>query len=281
MADRQPQQAERTTPVARPELFRARAEAGDGVMTLGLTVGATLLLLSLTAASAGFVWWQIAQNPAGTNLGTLLLGGVIGGLIFALLTSFVPRLAPWTGPLYAVTEGVALGAISSLYNARYAGLPMQAVVLSLAVALGVLALYATRVIQVTDRMKGIIYSMTLGLMLFYLVSFVLGFFGVQVPGLFGNGIVGIGFSLLVTGLAAANLLLDYRMIEDGVANRAPRYMAWYGAFATTVTLVWLYLEMLRLLGTLRRRLARPPVRQQGRMQRRRVTRVSRRRFAFA
>lgn len=258
MADRQQQlqqqhAEERTTPVARPELFRARADAGAGVMTLGLTVGATLLLLALTSASAGFVWWQVAQNPVGTNIGTLLIGGIVGGLIFAVLTSFRPHLAPWTGPLYAVTEGVALGAISALYNAQYNGLPMQAVALSLAVALGVLALYATRVIKVTDRLQGIIYSMTMGVMIFYLITFVVGFFGVQVPGIFGNGLIGIGFSLLVTGLAASNLLLDYRMIEEGIANRAPRYMAWYGAFATTVTLVWLYLEMLRLLGKLRSR----------------------------
>lgn len=217
-------------------------------MTVNGTATKTLVLLLATTISAMMVW---TANPE--LYGTAMIMGSIGGLIFALATSFKPAWAPVTAPIYAVLEGMALGAVSQIYNARFSGLPMMAVGATLVTAVLLFAAYRAHLITVTDRMRNVATMALFGLMGTYLLQIVLGFFGMSVPFINGNGIIGIGFSLLATGLAAFFLLLDMDQVERMVQAGLPKRMEWYGAFSFLVTLVWLYLEMLRLLSKLNRR----------------------------
>lgn len=234
-----------------PALSTSRFEhvVGDGVMTITGTAWRAFLLLMLVIGSAGYTWSQLALEPQRAT--TYMWGGFIGGLVLALITIFKPRLAPWTAPLYAVVEGLALGSLSMMINAAYAGLPMQAVGLTFAVFLVMLALYALRIVKVTQRFRSIMLGAMLGVMAFYLLSMVLGLFGVQIPLVHQGGPVGIAVSVVTTGIAALVLLLDFDQIENGVKAGAPKFMEWYGAFGLLLTLVWLYLEILRLLSKLR------------------------------
>ncbi|HEU4564990.1 MAG TPA: Bax inhibitor-1/YccA family protein [Gemmatimonadaceae bacterium] len=242
---------ERSNPALRSAFERTYAGVVGERMSIEGTVGKTILLLLLTIFSAGVVWVNVATNPA--LVGTGLLVGVFGGLVVAMVTVFKPNLAPWTAPLYAVLEGLALGAISAVYNARYAGLPLQAVGLTAMTALGMLIAYRTGLIRATPTFRRVIVAATFGVMLFYLLTIVLGLFGVRMPFIYDASPIGILFSLFVTGLAAFNLVLDFDLIEQGARQGAPKYMEWYGGFALIVTLIWLYLEILRLLGKLQRR----------------------------
>ena len=217
-------------------------------MTVQGTVGKTFVLLAILMATAAWSW----NASAGQTLaiGMLAVAG-IGGFIVAMITIFKPTIAPWTAPIYAALEGVLLGAISQVielqYGAKVPGIAMQAVTLTCGVLFIMLFAYATRIIRVTDKLKMGIIVATSALCLFYVVSMLLSFFGVGVPLLFSATKLGIGFSLFVVGLAAFNLLLDFDFIEKSAASEAPKYMEWYGAFGLMVTLIWLYLEILRLL----------------------------------
>jgi uncharacterized YccA/Bax inhibitor family protein len=242
-----------SNPAFRNAVFtRTRALPGEGAMTLGGTVAKTFVLLALAIASTIYTWSQ-AQLTNGAMIGTLLLAGTLGGFVTALVLVFNPRLAPWLAPLYAVLEGLALGGISLVYQAQYRGLPMQAVGLTIATLAGMLVLYRAGVLRATDRFRAVVVSATLGIALFYLIALGLRFFGVDVPMLYSGGALGIGFSVLVSAVAALNLILDFDMIEQGVRARAPKFVEWYASFGLLVTLVWLYLELLRLLAKLQRR----------------------------
>ena len=241
-----------SNPALKDEYFKRHgAVASDGVMTLNGTVVKSFLLVLLAVFSAAFTWREYATNP-GILMPAILVGG-IGGFVVALVTIFKPRLAPVTSPFYAVLEGLLLGAVSARYEAYYNGVAVQAVGLTFMVFVAMLTLYRTGIIRVTDKFRFGVAAATGGIALFYLLSFVLSFFGVQIPLVHESGMVGIGFSLIVVGVAALNLALDFDFIEGGVQAQAPRYMEWYGAFGLLVTLVWLYLEMLRLLSKLQRR----------------------------
>lgn len=231
-------------------LSRAGAATDAGVMSLGGTIGKTFVLVALTIASAAYTWLQVASRPA--DIGFLLMVGAIGGLVVAMVTIFVPRLAPVTAPIYAVLEGMALGGISLIYNRQYAGLPVQAVMLTFAVFLVMLTLYRFRVIQATQRFRSVVLAAGLGLMLFYVANLVMGFFGVNLPLINSASPMGIGFSVLACTIAAFFLILDFDLVEEGIAKGAPKHMEWYAGFSLLLTLVWLYMEMLRLLGKLRK-----------------------------
>lgn len=224
-------------------IARARAEGGTGVMTVAGAAWKSLALVLLAAASAGYTWYQILQVPD-RNISGVIFGGVIAAFIVAIITTFKPNLARITAPIYAVLEGLALGGISYIYEAQFKGIPLIAVGLTFGVAIAMLALYATRIIRVTDRLRSIIIGATVGIMMFYVITLVLGFFHIQMPGVFGFGWAGILFSTAVVIVAAMNLLLNFDMIER-LSGNAPRQMEWYAAFGMLVTLVWLYLELLR------------------------------------
>lgn len=242
-------------------------------MTVGGTVSKTLFLLTCCVATAVFTWGQLVPVDAQTGQflaefkaapTPYLFGGMIAGLVFALWTAFVPKHAPVTAPLYALSQGFFLGGISAVYAVVYAkgedgmqtangGMVIQAMLGTFGV-LGVMgALYGLRIIKPTKKVQAGIMAATGAVMLVYLVSIVANLFGGAIPFIHESGPLGIGFSLLVIGIAALNFVLDFNYIEQGVANRAPRSAEWYGAFALMTTLVWLYLEILRLLSKLQSR----------------------------
>ena len=238
-------------------IFKTKAFTQPGVisgerMTVNGTIGKSIIMLVLLVLTAGWVWGQFLTSGSAAAVSPYVLGGVIGGLVFALASSFKPNWTPVTAPLYAICEGLALGGISALFELRYPGIVIQAVGLTLATALGMLTLYRTGIIKVTDRFKRMLFAATSGIMIFYLVTWVVSLFGVDTSVLFGHSSLSIGISLVVVAIAAFNLVLDFDIIARQSAVGAPRYMEWYGAFALMVTLVWLYLEILRLLGNSRR-----------------------------
>lgn len=177
----------------------------------------------------------------------MMMIGVIGGLVFAIITAFFPKAAPVTGPIYAALEGFFIGGISAFAEGAYSGIVIQAVSLTFAVMAALLFLYATRIIKVTRNFRLMVVSATFGILIVYLINFIMNFFGASVPYLHSSGPVGIGISLFIVAIAALNLVLDFDFIEQGVNRGAPKHMEWYGAFGLIVTLVWLYIEILRLL----------------------------------
>ena len=229
-----------------------RAAANEPAMTLQGTSTKSLVLLLLTVFSASITWTAVAGGNVGI-LGPAAIVGGIGGFIVALVTVFKPHVSPYTAPLYAVLEGLLLGAISSIYNSRFAGLPVQAVALTFGVFLALLVVYRLGLVRATARFRTGVIAATGGIMVMYLLSFVLSFFGVQMSFLHSSSPLSIGISLVIVAVAALNLILDFDFIERGVEHRAPKYMEWYAAFGLLVTLVWLYLELLRLLSKLQGR----------------------------
>ena len=222
--------------------------AGLGLRSTTMTVAGTalktFLLLGLLMASAVWSYEEASRGDLGMGL---LLGSAIGGMVIGFVTVMKPTIAGWTGPVYAVLEGIFLGAISQQVDLRYPGIAMQAVALTGATMFAMLFLYSTGIIRVTQQLTTAIVAATSALCLVYLVSMLVRMFGYQVPMIYEAGPVGIAFSLFVVGLAAFNLLLDFDFIERGAAAGLPKSMEWYGAFGLMVTLVWLYLEILRLL----------------------------------
>lgn len=226
-----------------------------GAMTLNGTVNKTGLLLLLAVMTAAYAWSQtldVSGNLSATAP-YYLWGGVIGGLVLALVTVFKKEWSPVTAPLYALVEGLFLGSISAIYNARFEGIVFQAVLLTFAIMFALLMAYRSGLIKATENFKLGVVAATGGIFLVYLATIVLGFFGIKIPMIHDSGLVGIGFSLFVVVIASLNLVLDFDFIESGVEQGAPKYMEWYGAFGLMVTLVWLYLEILRLLSKLQSR----------------------------
>jgi uncharacterized YccA/Bax inhibitor family protein len=229
-----------------------RAAAGEPAMSLQGTATKSLALVLLTVFAASFTWNAVAAGNLGIVGPATLVGG-IGGLVVALITVFKPTVSPYTAPIYAVLEGLLLGGVSALYNARFAGLPLQAVALTFGVFMALLVVYRTGLVRATENFRLGVVAATGGIMLMYLLTFVLRFFGVEMAFLHDSSPLSIGISLVVVVVAALNLVLDFDFIERGVAHGAPKYMEWYGAFGLLVTLVWLYLELLRLLAKLQGR----------------------------
>lgn len=226
-----------------------------GAMSLGGTVNKTGFLLLLAVLTAAFAWNQ-AITPEGEVAAAARLylwGGLIGGFAVALVTVFKKTWAPVTAPLYALLEGFFLGAISAIFNQMYQGIVMQAVLLTFGTLFALLFAYRSGLIKATENFKLGVVAATGGIALIYLATIVLGLFGINIPYIHESGLIGIGFSLFVVVIAALNLVLDFDFIETGVEQGAPKYMEWYGAFGLMVTLVWLYIEFLRLLAKLQSR----------------------------
>jgi uncharacterized YccA/Bax inhibitor family protein len=225
------------------------ADTSTNAMTLDGTVLKTAILMVLLVGAAVCTWSPgVAASPL---LNGLLMGGSLGGFVLALLTIFVPRFAPITAPIYAIFEGLALGGISTVFERRYPGIAIQAVGLTFGVLTVMLGIYATRIIRVTEKFKIGVVAATGAICLVYVVDMVMSFFGVRIPFIHEGGMLGIGFSVAVVAIAALNLILDFDFIEKGVQRQAPKYMEWYGGFSLLVTLVWMYLEILRLLSKTR------------------------------
>jgi uncharacterized YccA/Bax inhibitor family protein len=222
-------------------------------MTLSGTVHKTGVLLVCAIATAAWTWHSFLQSHDMADVMPLMLVGLIGGLVFSMVTIFKKEWSPVTAPIYALLEGLVLGGLSAVFDLKYPGIGIQAVSLTFGTLFVLLIAYSSGMIKVTQKFRLGIIAATGGIFLFYMLEMVLGFFGIQFTSINGSGIVGIGFSLIVVAVAALNLVLDFDFIEQGVQVGAPKYMEWYGAFGIMVTLVWLYLEILRLLAKLRSR----------------------------
>lgn len=246
-------------PVLRQSVFRDATSAASAPMTVEGTMMKTAMLLAVVTVAAAIAF---QQTLAGGSPMVWVIGGALGSLVLGAVIAFKPHLAPSLAVPHAGLEGLFLGAISAMYAVAYpeagqlvpgveSNIIFSAVLLTFAVSFAMFGLYAFRIIKVTQKLRSIVFAATGGIMLFYLINFGLGFFGMDV-GFHRSGMFGIGFSLFVVGLAAFNLLLDFDLIERGAKGGAPKWMEWFGAFALIVTLVWLYIEILRLLAILAR-----------------------------
>ena len=224
----------------------------DNLMTLQGTVNKTGIMLFLALLSAMWGWRQFFVYEA-PQISLYLWGGAIGGFIAAMVAIFKPTTAPIVAPVYALLEGLFLGGISSIMEARFPGIVIQAVGLTFGTLFALLFAYKSGLIKATENFKLGITAATGGIFLMYMVSFILGFFGTHVPFIHGNGIIGIGISGFIVVIAALNLVLDFDFIEQGVEQGAPKFMEWRAALGLMITLVWLYIEILHLLSKLRSR----------------------------
>jgi len=213
------------------------------VMTLDGTVNKTGILLTLCVGGAYFGW-----NSPG-----LVIPSILIGLVIAIFTIFRPKNSPYTAPAYAAIEGIALGGITMIFETQYPGIGIQAIGLTFGILASLLFCYKSGIIKPTENFRLMIFAGTMGIFILYLVSFIMSFFGNSIGFIHSNGLFGIGFSLFVVAIASLNLVLDFDFIEEGAEKGMPKYLEWYGAFSLMVTLIWLYLEILRLLAKIRSR----------------------------
>ena len=238
-------------PALNDRVFTVEGSPAATTMTLEGTATKTLLLLGLVVITASITWSQAMANP--DVVWGYVVFGFVAGFVTAMVTIFKPTASPISAPIYAAFEGVALGALSAVFETMYPGVVAQAVVLTFGVMATLLVAYRLRIIKATENFKLGVVAATGGIFLVYLVSFIMRLFGSGIPMIHESGWVGIGFSLFVVVIAALNLVLDFDFIETGVDRGAPKYMEWYAGFGLLVTLIWLYIEILRLLAKLRNR----------------------------
>ena len=229
------------------------AQAAGPTMTIAGTVNKTAMLLAMMMITAVYVWNQYFTTNDPSAVVPYIIGGAIAGLVLSLVTMFAKRFVMYTAPLYALCQGLAVGGISAFYEAKFPGLVIQAVGLTFGTLASLLVAYRSGFIEATENFKLGVVAATGGIMLLYLVNIVMGFFGNSIGFIHESGTFGILFSGFVVVIAALNLVLDFDFIEEGARQGAPKYMEWYGAFGLVVTLVWLYMEILRLLSKLRSR----------------------------
>ncbi len=232
------------------------SETQTQTMTLDGTVIKTAVLLGILVSAAGFTWSQTikwSEAATGTPPYGFIIAGGIGGFILAMITIFKPNVSPYTAPLYAVFEGLAVGGISAVFEIRYPGIVVPSVGLTFGTLAAMLLAYRTGLVKATENFKMGVIAATGGIAIVYVVTMLLSMFGVNVPYIHRGSPIGIGISLFVVVIAALNLVLDFDTIETGVKQSAPKYMEWYGGFSLLLTLVWLYLEILRLLANTRGR----------------------------
>lgn len=231
-------------------LERLQATESTSYATVGGTTIKILILLALVIISGYFGWQGAAHNSASVVF--LMAGAAIGSLIFALLAIFMPKTTPVTAPLYALAEGYLLGVISKYAEVSYGGIVVQAIALTGVILFTTLFLYQARIVKVTQKFRSIVIISTVGIAVYFLLALILGLFGVEMPLIYNTGTFGIIFSLVVVFVASLNLFLDFDFIERTASSKsAPKVFEWYGAFGLMVTLIWLYISIIRLLSNSR------------------------------
>jgi uncharacterized YccA/Bax inhibitor family protein len=243
-----------SNPVLSGNPFRTgEAVALGETMSVNGVINKTGFLLMLVTLGAIVPWTRYFNNPADPIVSVLMIGGIIGGLIMALVTTFKKDWAPITAPAYALLQGLALGGISAMFEMQYPGIALQAMALTFAVLAVMLMAYRAGLVRATEKFRMGVVAATGAIFLVYMAGFILSFFGIQLSFLYGNSLLSIGISGVIVVVAALNLVLDFDLIEKGVRQGAPRKFEWFAGFALMVTLIWLYLELLRLLGKLNSR----------------------------
>lgn len=240
-----------SNPALQDDTFYRSRVIGVETMTVPGVIMKTTLSLLLLLLTAGYTWMQVSQNPASAT--PWMMGGLITGFIIAMATVFKKEWSPVTAPLYALAEGLFIGGASAILEQAYPGIAFQAVSLTFGTLFAMLLAYRSGLIPVTEKFKLGIVAATGGIAIVYLIALVLSFFGINLAFVYSGGTFGILFSLFVVTIAALNLVLDFDSIEQGAKMGAPKYMEWYSSFALMVTLVWLYIEFLRLLAKMRER----------------------------
>ena len=233
-------------PALTTKTFENLTTSKSNAMTLDGTVNKTAISMGILLLAAYYTYSNAIMS--------YVFFGFIGGFILALITIFKKEWAPTTVPIYALLEGLALGGISKLYaNAFEPGIVPQAIMLTLGILFALLFAYKSKIIQATENFKLGVFAATAGIGVVYLISFLMSLFGgggLPVMNPANSSMLSVGFSLFVVIIASLNLVMDFDFIEEGVAKGSPKYMEWYGAFGLLVTLIWLYLEILRLLAKL-------------------------------
>ena len=236
-----------SNPVMTGKIYEKAGSAASGsVMTINGTINKIGLLLLLVIAAASYTWNLVLGDDPG-RAGTMAIVGGIGGFIMAMITIFRPKSAGYTAPVYAILEGMFLGAISAVINAKYPGVAFQAVLLTIGTLFSMLFLYRSGRIRATPKFRKGVMMATGAIFFAYMISWIMSMFGMSMGFMHSSGLLGIGINMVIIVVAAMNLILDFDFIEKGSQAGAPKYMEWYGAFGLMVTLVWLYIEFLRLL----------------------------------
>jgi uncharacterized YccA/Bax inhibitor family protein len=234
----------------RENRFKVDNPTGEA-MTLGGSAVKTFILLVLVFASAIFTWRGVYEGSS--NVIPLTVGALVGSLIIAFIIIFYQKSSPYLAPVYAVLQGLVLGGVSAACEQEFGGIVLQAILLTFGILLAMLMIYATGAIQPSHTFKLVLSAATGGILFVYLMDVILRFFGMEVAFLHSNGWIGIGISVIIVIVAALNFILDFDLIESRVRHGSPKYMEWYAAFGLIVTIIWLYLEVLRLLAKTRRR----------------------------
>ena len=229
------------------EVHNATLIENNQEMTLAGTINKSIILFLLLTASAMVIWWM-AFN--GLNPIVPAIGGAIVGLVLVLISAFKPEYSPYLAPGYALFEGLFIGGISAIFEAMYPGIVIQAVGATFVTFMICLGLYKYKIVKVTEQFKSVVVAATLAIATYYLISWLFSMFTSYVPVHYGNSMMSIGISVFVIVIAALNLFLDFDRIEKGTEQKMPKYMEWYGAMGLMITLVWLYIEFLRLLSKL-------------------------------
>lgn len=216
-------------------------------MTLAGTINKSLILFLLLTASASIIWWMTFN---GMNPIVPAIGGAIVGLVLVLISAFKPQYSPYLAPGYALFEGLFIGGVSAIFETKYPGIVTQAVGATFVTFAVCLGLYKYRIVKVTEQFKSVVVAATLAIATYYLISWLFSMFTSFVPVHYGSSLMSIGISVFVIVIAALNLFLDFDRIEKGAEQKMPKYMEWYGAMGLMITLVWLYVEFLRLLSKL-------------------------------
>ncbi len=235
-----------TNTSAAAEVHEAKVIDRNETMTVSGTINKSFLMLILLIASAAVTWSM-------TNPIVFAIGGAIVGFILVLIAAFKPQYSGFLAPGYAIFEGLFIGGLSAIFETMYPGIVIQAVSCTFVTFMVCFGLYKYEIVKVTERFKSVVLAATLAIATYYLISWLLSMFTSFQPVHHGNSMFSIGISAFVIVIAALNLFLDFDQIEKGVQQKMPKYMEWYGAMGLMITLVWLYIEFLRLLSKLNRK----------------------------
>lgn len=239
-------------PVLNQRFLESERVLDSEPMTVNGAINKTFILFGLLVLSSGYVWSLFAQG-AMDKVNMLMISGLVVSIISFIVIMFNRKSLPIAAPIYALAEGLVIGGISANFEMQFKGIVIQAVSMTLMALFSMLVLYRIGAIKCTDKFRSVLLISTMSVAGIYFLSIIGSFFGLQIPGIFGSGLIGIGFSLVVVVIAALNLIIDFDFIEQGSQQMLSKNYEWYGAFGLMVTLVWLYLEILRLLSKLRER----------------------------
>lgn len=239
-------------PVFTDKVLEGVVVGNEAPMTIQGTLNKVMILAAIMMLAGGAAWYEFSLGFM-DKVNLIMIVGAVVGLISGFVVSFKPTLAPTLSPVYAFAEGAFLGGISAIFEHTYKGIVLQAVSMTFVAVFVMAMLYKAGVIKATEKFKSTVITATMSVLVFYLIMWVLSFFHISVPMMYDSSLLGVGLSIFLVILASLNLIIDFDFVEQGAGRFLPKYYEWYGAFGLMVTIVWLYVEVLRLLSRLRER----------------------------